>query len=59
MNLTSKQMLSGKETDTKISLQNKRNIINSLIIVIIIKTLFHDGENTLQPGAEKLVALIG
>ena len=25
--------------------------------IIIIKTLFHEGKNTLQPGAEKLVAL--
>ena len=30
---------------------------NLLFIFILIKTLFHEGKNTLQPGAEKLVAL--
>ena len=34
MNLTSKQMLSGKEKDTKISLQNKRNVISLLNLLI-------------------------
>ena len=28
-----------------------------IIIIIVIKTLFHDGKNTLQPEAEKPVAL--
>jgi hypothetical protein len=27
------------------------------IYSLFIKTLFHEGKNTLQPGAEKLVAL--
>ena len=31
--------------------------VSYIIIIIIIKTLFHEGKNTLQPGAEKLVAL--
>ena len=33
-------------------------VLHTFIIIIIIKTLFHEGKNTLQPGAEKLVALI-